>query len=558
MCLGISVEGGQVNKKQEKNDDDLTLIVECKDGRVVGSSSNNRHRIVSWEELREKNSVDECWIGYKGKVYDVTRWLGKHPGGLRSIMSTAGRDATSVMTSLHAPHTLAQHMRRVRQVGVLPADSSDNSTDSKKNATLMEKDFAELHEFFERNGWYERITWPYLVVLLRIGALWTAAMYLMQQGAQQEQYGKTALGSICLGLFFQNVAFIGHDIGHGSVTMSIALDSWLGLVVGNLWTGIDMSWWKATHYVHHSATNALDDDPDIQHAPIFCFDPGFQDSRFSTYHGRFLPQCMAFFIKRQHLYFHLVMAFARFNLYVQSILHLSHTCPFAAHQHSQTVTHPLTQKTHTKYAWHRPPPHRWLASVVSLSAFYAYYAWFFAFQMNNLRHVTLALLLSHIVAGILHVQILLSHVAMEYCNNGSGQNSSHNDKQNSTKTDTNHNNMHNNTNINNNAIDSLANIDTDVGYYQWQALSTMDIACHPLMDWFHGGLQFQLEHHMYPRLPRWRLRQAIPYVDSIFQKYDLAKPVRIPFITANQMVLDHLQQVGRQVASSLTDQSTRN
>ena len=34
----------------------------------------------------------------------------------------------------------------------------------------------------------------------------------------------------------------------------------------------------------------------------------------------------------------------------------------------------------------------------------------------------------------------------------------------------------------------------------------MDWSCPPWMDWFHGGLQFQIEHHIFPRAPRHRLR----------------------------------------------------
>jgi len=509
-----------------------------KNNNVVNKSSTkssliSAKRVVSWEELNSKNTVDECWIGYRGKVYDVTRWLAKHPGGLRSIMSTAGKDATSVMISLHAPETLAKHMKRIRQVGILPKErltAASSSTECTEQALVelkqqqMEDDFAQLHDFFDREGWYERIMWPYAFVFMRIALLWTLGLYGMKRGAESDNYGWTCLGSACLGFFFQNVAFVGHDIGHGSVTMCIAVDSWLGLVIGNLWTGIDMTWWKSTHYVHHSATNALDDDPDIQHSPIFCFDPGFEAGRFSTYHGRFLPQCIAFLVKRQHLYFHIVMAFARFNLYIQSILHLIQTCPFRTTTTnatntttSTTVTDTLTGETRTKYAWHKPPAHHWLASVISLTGFYAFYINFFL-SLNNLPHTALALLLSHAVAGILHVQILLSHVAMDYCNSGPGHSQ-------------------------------------NVGYYQWQALSTMDIACHPIMDWFHGGLQFQLEHHMFPRLPRWRLRKAIPHVDEIFHKYNIVQPVRIPFLTANLQVLSHLKQVGEQVASCLNKQT---
>lgn len=36
----------------------------------------------------------------------------------------------------------------------------------------------------------------------------------------------------------------------------------------------------------------------------------------------------------------------------------------------------------------------------------------------------------------------------------------------------------------------------------------MNIDCPKYMDWFHGGLQFQVEHHLWPRLPRHNLRRA--------------------------------------------------
>lgn len=34
-----------------------------------------------------------------------------------------------------------------------------------------------------------------------------------------------------------------------------------------------------------------------------------------------------------------------------------------------------------------------------------------------------------------------------------------------------------------------------------------DIDCPTWMDWFHGGLQFQTEHHLVPRMPRHKLRK---------------------------------------------------
>ena len=36
----------------------------------------------------------------------------------------------------------------------------------------------------------------------------------------------------------------------------------------------------------------------------------------------------------------------------------------------------------------------------------------------------------------------------------------------------------------------------------------MNWSCPVWLDWFHGGLQFQIEHHLFPGLPRHNLRKA--------------------------------------------------
>lgn len=41
-----------------------------------------------------------------------------------------------------------------------------------------------------------------------------------------------------------------------------------------------------------------------------------------------------------------------------------------------------------------------------------------------------------------------------------------------------------------------------------QATGTLNWDCTPDLDWFHGGLQWQIEHHLFPRIPRHNLRRA--------------------------------------------------
>ncbi|KAK3024484.1 hypothetical protein RJ639_043801 [Escallonia herrerae] len=58
-------------------------------------------------------------------------------------------------------------------------------------------------------------------------------------------------------------------------------------------------------------------------------------------------------------------------------------------------------------------------------------------------------------------------------------------------------------------------------WFEKQASGTIDISCYPWMDWFYGGLQFQLEHHLFPRLPRVHLRKISPIVRELCKKHNV-------------------------------------
>lgn len=58
-------------------------------------------------------------------------------------------------------------------------------------------------------------------------------------------------------------------------------------------------------------------------------------------------------------------------------------------------------------------------------------------------------------------------------------------------------------------------------WFEKQTSGTLDITCPSWMDWFHGGLQFQVEHHLFPRLPRCQLRKVSPFVKELCKKHNL-------------------------------------
>jgi len=54
------------------------------------------------EECAKHDKDDDCWLVYKGEVFDVTKYLDKHPGGAESITMLAGTDCTDEFDSIHS------------------------------------------------------------------------------------------------------------------------------------------------------------------------------------------------------------------------------------------------------------------------------------------------------------------------------------------------------------------------------------------------------------------------------------------------------------------------
>ena len=53
-------------------------------GNTTGSS------LISLATLAQHGSTNDCWIAYKGKVYDMTSYLDRHPGGINAIARYCG------------------------------------------------------------------------------------------------------------------------------------------------------------------------------------------------------------------------------------------------------------------------------------------------------------------------------------------------------------------------------------------------------------------------------------------------------------------------------------
>ncbi|RDW56360.1 fatty acid desaturase [Coleophoma crateriformis] len=94
---------------------------------------------------------------------------------------------------------------------------------------------------------------------------------------------------------------------------------------------------------------------------------------------------------------------------------------------------------------------------------------------------------------------------------------------------------------------STTDLGPDESFAQKMLRTTMDVDCVPWLDFFHGGLQFQAIHHLFPRVPRHNLRRTQKLVQ------DFCNDVNIPyalygFLDGNKKVVGTLAEVSRQAA----------
>lgn len=87
-------------------------------------------------------------------------------------------------------------------------------------------------------------------------------------------------------------------------------------------------------------------------------------------------------------------------------------------------------------------------------------------------------------------------------------------------------------------------------WFEKQTMGTIDISCSTWMDWFHGGLQFQLEHHLFPRLPRCNLRKVSPLVKDLCKKHNLPYQ-SLSFFEANVSTIKTLRDAAMQARGLL-------
>jgi cytochrome b involved in lipid metabolism len=70
-------------------------------GNSTGPSSNGGAGGRTMAEVAKHNSQTDCWSVVEGKVYNLTTWISRHPGGQGVVLGMCGVDATAAFRGQH-------------------------------------------------------------------------------------------------------------------------------------------------------------------------------------------------------------------------------------------------------------------------------------------------------------------------------------------------------------------------------------------------------------------------------------------------------------------------
>uniref|UniRef100_A0A673MWK0 Fatty acid desaturase 2 n=1 Tax=Sinocyclocheilus rhinocerous TaxID=307959 RepID=A0A673MWK0_9TELE len=372
--------------------------------RIAGT--NGRFGTYTWEEVQKHTKSGDQWIVVERKVYNVSQWVKRHPGGLRIIRHYAGEDATDAFNAFHPNLQLVRKYMKTLLTGELEA--SEPSQDRQKNGALVE-DFRALRERLEAEGCFK--TQPLFFILHLGHILLLEAIALMMVWYFGTGWINTAIVAVILATAqvwqtcFIKLCFINKfREEHDQIINQSA----------------SASWWNHRHFQHHAKPNILKKDPDVNLLNVFVVG-NVQPVEYGIKKIKNLPY------NHQHKYFFigpplLIPVYFQFQIFHNMIAH-----------------------------------GLWVDLVWCIS----YYVRYFLFME------------SHWFVWVTQ----MSHIPMD--------------------------------------IDYEKHQD----WLSMQLVATCNIEQSYFNDWFSGHLNFQIEHHLFPMMPRHNYWRAAPRVRVLCDKY---------------------------------------
>ncbi|XP_072841639.2 acyl-CoA (8-3)-desaturase isoform X1 [Pogona vitticeps] len=420
-------------------------------------------RQFSWAEIGLRGAQGEPpaerWLVIDRKVYDISQFHRRHPGGSRVISHYAGQDATDPFTAFHPDKTLVRKYMKPLLIGELASDQP--SFEPSKNKLIVE-DFRELRSTAEKLGLFKPNKLYFFLLLLHILILDAAGWFVLWHfGISLKTF---SIATVLLTLAQSQAGWLQHDFGHLSVFKNRKWNHILQEFVMCHLKGLSANWWTLHHAQHHAKPNCFPKDPDLTFHPMLfslgkplSLELGMQKKKYMPYN-------------HQHKYFFITMP---------------------------PIVKPLFQIYSLYFIFKRK---LWREMAWSMAYFVRFFIAFV--PIMGLKGAMGYILLLNILKSVLFTWISqMNHIPMH--------------------------------------IDYDRNLD----WFSTQLQATCNVKQSFFNDWITGHLNFQIEHHLFPTMPRHNFWKVAPLVKAMCAKHGIDYQTK-PLLTGFADIVHSLKDAG--------------
>ncbi|KAI8882968.1 delta-6-fatty acid desaturase [Backusella circina FSU 941] len=335
------------------------------------------------------------------------------------------------------------------------------STSELSKSAQFAAEIRDLRDRLTRQGYFESSKVYYAYKVFSTLALCGAGLSVLYW------FGTTStlailVSAVLVGLFWQQCGWLAHDFAHHQCFESREYNDIAVILLGNLSQGFSLSWWKNKHNTHHASTNVHGQDPDIDTAPVLLWDEIASAAYYASLESE--PNMISRFLAENVLpyqtrYYFFVLGFARFSWALQSLI-------YALNQGA------INKSRKLKYL-----------EVSCLVAHWIVFSYCTLSWISSIGNMILFFLVSQATTGYtLALVFALNHNGMPVITEEKAE---------------------------------------SMEFFEIQVITGRDVTLNPLGDWFMGGLNYQIEHHVFPTMPRHNLPKVKPMVKNLCQKYGI-------------------------------------
>ncbi|XP_045227790.1 putative fatty acid desaturase 2-like protein FADS2B isoform X2 [Macaca fascicularis] len=108
--------------------------------------------MYTWQEIQRHNQEADQWLVINRKVYNVSSWADRHPGGRRVLNHYAGEDATDVFRAMHPEPDIVQLYLKPLLIGELAPGEHSQERHKNAQSSFLQHDVGHL-SIFKKSKW---------------------------------------------------------------------------------------------------------------------------------------------------------------------------------------------------------------------------------------------------------------------------------------------------------------------------------------------------------------------------------------------------------------------